>query len=815
MKNLLLLLLSTLLSTSVFAENVTIKGQLVSTDVLEGVAFATVSVFDKASPDVAVQRFATDIDGEFSTSLYPGTYIFTFHMVGMAERNKTVEVSLSQNPHNLGIIEMEEDATVLGEISVVAQRPLVRVEIDRLTYDVQADPEAATSNVLDMMRRVPLLTVDGEDNIQLRGSSNFRIHLNGRPSNMISNNPREVLRSMPASNILRIEVITDPGARYDAEGVGGIINIVTNRRVDDGYQGTVGARGDTFGGFSGNASLNVRRGQFGFSSNFSHSESRWPGSTFESERNEFEPLAQNTLINRGGSDGRGGGTWGNAMLTFEPDTLNLFTTSFNLSGFRHAGDSYSSVLSKGTRNFSFNQNNIFEGQFNNWSLNIDYQRGFRRNREELLTFSYRWQNNPNSNISTFEISDAEGDSHFPTGYRQRMVNNSHGSEHTLQVDYINPLSRRHVIETGARIIFRHNDSDGESLFFNPDTDVWQELPAMNTNLDHRQQVSSAYVGYMFRADRFSIRAGLRAEHTDETVAFADEEPFGASYFSVIPSSAVSFQIRPTTTLRFNYGMRIRRPGIWELNPFRFSNDPTTVRYGNPDLEPENAHNFSLTFGHFAPRFNINASLHYNFSNNVITWYQFIEDGVSHHTVGNIGSRQDIGFHLHGSWNPITPLRMNLNGGLNYTDMQGSTEHPFSNSGFRGNFSSNITYTLPRDWRLGASGGYSSGWIGLQSRSRSHHWHSFSATKGFMERRLDVSLNIISPFQGSSVWRNESFGEGFTGHSRSIGPRRSATISVSYRFGELRSSMRRIQRSIHTDDVMQGGGQGGGEGGGQQ
>jgi outer membrane receptor protein involved in Fe transport len=813
MKKSFILLIFSLLTVNIFAQAITVNGKLVTSSDNEGLPFVTVLVVDEATPETVVQRFATDADGEFSTTLNPGTYIFTFHFVGMTELSKTVEVSAEQNPLNLGEIVLDEDATLLGEVSVVAQRQLVRVEIDRLTYNVQDDPEASTSNVLDMMRRVPLLTVDGEDNIQLRGSSSFRIHLNGRPSNMISNNPREVLRSMPASNILRIEVITDPGARYDAEGVGGIINIVTNRRVDDGYQGSVGTRADSFGGFGGNASLTLRRGLFGFSGNLSHSENRRPESTFESVRTDSYPLAENTLTQEGRNSGRGGGTFGNAQLTFEPDTLNLFSTSFNLSGWNNKGYSDLDVLSTGARNFAYSQTGESEWRSNNWSLNTDYQRSFRRNREELLTFSYRVQNNPGSNAQSIDILEVEGDSPRQAGLRQRLKNNERGTEQTVQLDYINPISRQHVIEAGVRFIYRHNTSAGENLFLTPGSDIWQEMPGMNNDLDHRQQIASGYAGYMFRADRFSIRTGLRAERTHQTVEMGELPPFSADFFNLVPSAALSYQIQPTTTLRFNYGMRIQRPGIWQLNPFVFNADPTNIRYGNPDLKPVNSHSFSLTFGHFASRFNINASANYHFSNNSILWFQFIEYGVVHNTVDNIGRQQGVNFHLHGSWNPIQALRMSVNAGVNYTQMQGNEEFNIeSNSGFSGNGSGNIVYTFPRHWRLSANFGYFSPWIGLQSRGSAHHWHSMTAGKDFLDRKLSVNLNIQNPLQRTFTWENEFFGPGFTGHSQNISVRRSVSISVNYRFGELRSSMRRVQRGIALDDVMQG--EGGGQGGGQ-
>ncbi len=220
MKQTHILLLFCLLSVSMTAQNITVRGKLIAAVDQKGLPYATISVASEATPENAVKKFATQENGIFSTTLEPGTYVFTFHFVGMDDLEKTVELSPAQNPLDLGEIALNESDTELDEVSVVAQRPLVKVEIDKLTYSAKDDPEASTSNVLDLLRKVPLVTVDGEDNIQLKGSTNYKIYLNGKPSNMISNNPSQVLKSMPANSVKDIEVITDPGAKYDAEGWG-------------------------------------------------------------------------------------------------------------------------------------------------------------------------------------------------------------------------------------------------------------------------------------------------------------------------------------------------------------------------------------------------------------------------------------------------------------------------------------------------------------------------------------------------------------------------------------------------------------------
>jgi len=443
------------------------------------------------------------------------------------------------------------------------------------------------------------------------------------------------------------------------------------------------------------------------------------------------------------------------------------------------------------------------------SLGLDYQRNFRK-QGEMLTVSYRWQQSPDQGISTFSIPFSEGIfSPFPFNYQQRNVNRFDGREHTGQIDYVNPLTERHVIEMGARFIARHNFSESNDRFFDENTQNWELMPTRNNDLDHRQQISAGYIGYTFRLEKFSVRTGLRAEYMSQNVEFADNEPFDNSFFDLIPSIAFSYQLQPASTLRFGYNKRIHRPGIWSLNPFINDTDPSNIHYGNPNLNPENSHVFSLNFGRFSQTLNFNASFHYSFTNNAILRHQFIQDGVVHNTVGNIGRNQNVGLHLWGNWTPTPKLRMTLNGGINYIDLQGDETFAYSNSGFAGSVFFNAVYTFPGDWRLGFDGGFFQPQVQLQTVASIYHFHSFNLTKSFFDKKLDVSAFVQNPFQRNLVWISETTADGFTQKAQTEFPMRSFGIRVNYRFGELRASIRQVERGINLDDT------GGGEGGGQQ
>ena len=292
MKYTFLFLLTTLLAVTASAQEITINGKLVTSD-NNGLPYATISIAESSSPNVSIKKLATKENGEFSTTLEKGEYMLTFNFVGMDEVIESIDLTNSNKTYDIGAISMKESSTELDELSVTAQRPLVKVEIDKLTYSAKDDPESSTSNVLDLLRKVPLVTVDGEDEIQLKGSSNFRIYINGKPSNMVSSNPSQVLKSMPANSVKDVEVITDPGAKYDAEGIGGIINIVTDKRVDDGYSASLGANGDTFGGYGANAYLASKYGKFGFSGNAGYYYHNQPESESSFTRDEFDPTPQN------------------------------------------------------------------------------------------------------------------------------------------------------------------------------------------------------------------------------------------------------------------------------------------------------------------------------------------------------------------------------------------------------------------------------------------------------------------------------------------------------------------------------------------
>ena len=270
------------------AADYTIKGQVVDSLSNETVPYATLNIALANAPQKAIKLLACDDDGKFTTTLkQPGKYIISMQSLGKVPAVKHFTLSENKKSLDLGKLYMNDDSQQLNEVTVVAQKPLVTVEVDKITYSLDDDPEAKTNNALEMFRKVPMITVDGEDKIQLKGSSNYKIYMNGKPSNLLSGeNASDVLKSMPASSIKNIEVITDPGSKYDAEGVGGIINIITAKNAMQGYTGTVRANASSLGSFGGGGYVSLKVGKLGLTANYGYNNRNSPWNNSQSEQNK-------------------------------------------------------------------------------------------------------------------------------------------------------------------------------------------------------------------------------------------------------------------------------------------------------------------------------------------------------------------------------------------------------------------------------------------------------------------------------------------------------------------------------------------------
>lgn len=794
-----------------------VKGVVADSLTNETEPYATLRV-DRAdgSTDKAIALFVSDEKGAFSEQLpASGEYKLTVSGVGKHAFQRTFAVSDSVPVFDFGRI-LLRSGVELDEVNVVAQKPLVKAEIDKISYNIEDDPDSETKTTLEMLRKVPMVSVDGQDNITVNGSSNFKVYVNGKPNSLMSNNPKEVLKSLPASTIKSIEVITEPGAKYDAEGVGGILNIVTTDVKMQGYNVSVGANGSNrgVGGyFFGTAQI----GKFTVSGNYSYSYSTWDSGDSRGERVDYDDAGNDNRIlrmNQWGDNNKSKFQYGYLEGSYEPDTLNLITFSGN---FYRGKSNYGTIsetamydLSQ-TKLYSYRSNGPAENSYGSVGVNVDYQHSFARRKGEYFTLSYRFDNMPNSSkTSTFytdlfnvpESFDLRG---------QTQDDDAHTSEHTVQADYVNPITEKHYVDGGLKFVARNNSSDSRVYFEGADG-VFAYDEAHSSLFDQKQNILALYADYQLKLGKFGAKAGVRYEHTFMNVDYAlhPEQNYSAGFDDVVPSVTLSYSLGMAQTLRLVYNMRLYRPGIWYLNPFRSSTSPTDVSYGNPDLQTEKYHSVGMRYSSFLQHFNINLGLNYDYVGNGISGYSFVRDGVRESTYGNIVEQQTVFLSAWLNWNPTAKTRFTLNMSGAYdnykSDVLGEKNDGFQMFAY-GSFEQELFWKI----NLNAYGGGSTPYVSLQSKGSSYNYYGLSLYRKFLkDDRLSVSI-FAGDFLQKKQKRTTTYS---TASYRSTSHMEFSNynfgISLSWRFGDLKAQVKRAQRGISNDDVKDGGGQQGGQ-----
>jgi hypothetical protein len=800
------------------AQEITINGQMLDSVSQEAIPFATIRIVEKQDAKNIVAAGVTDNSGKFSINLKAaGSYVLLCEFLG--KTTLRIPFQLENKSLNLGKILMSEAAQNIGEVSVTAQRSLVKVDLDKITYDLKEDPDSKTNNVLEMLKKVPMVAVDGEDNVQLKGSSNFKYYFNGKPSTMLANNSSDVLKSIPANTIKSIEVITDPGAKYDAEGVTGIINIVTESQASlGGYtvslQAGAQVRGEEGLGGNGGTYFSVKYGKVGLTGNLSYRRFNNLSSSSSSFRENFASRDFRYLTQESNSNGDNQNLYGYGELSYEIDTLNLVNINFN----RWGGDNQNATLRKvlmedDNRNniYDYDQNSDSKSGWSGSSLGADYQRTFSV-KERLLTASYILNANNNYSDVSSQILNARN----YTENRNRQFNDGDSYEHTVQLDFTTPIKKIHSVEVGAKYIKRINQSESGTEMAEPDS-AWNRIPSANDQFKHLQDIVGAYAGYSMKYQKWGVKAGLRYEATwlNASYALNSAQNFGAEYQNLVPSLTLTFMPDPAHNLRLGYNLRIMRPGIYQLNPYMNTTDSNYISQGNPNLDAVKYHNLSFNYNMFKPKFNMNLALSYNFSNNGVTSFTEMQGPRSYTTYLNIAQENRLGLSGYASYNPFVALRMNVNLGISYSDMRANNGSGLHNSGFSGYGYGGVQYTTPLwDLILGGQGNFYISGITLQTVENAVQFdYGFSLTKNLLDKKLSIRFSASNPFTPTTKFRSVQESVDFRTVSESAYYRRMFGLAVSFRFGEMKAQIKKAQRRISNDDSMGGGNSGGGEGGG--
>ena len=784
--------------------SIVIRGQAVDSLSLEAVPFAYVKIFGEQQKTAPIHVGSTDENGYFRLELKnAGTYSLSVEYLGKKTVFKPFSVEEGQNL-DLGKIAMSDNLQQLQEVTVTSQRPLVKVDLDKITYNMEEDPESKTNNVLEMLKKVPMVTVDGEENIQVKGSSNFKFYINGKPSNMLSNNPKNVLRSIPANTVKNIEVITEPGARYDAEGVAGIINIVMQGHSSlGGYTVSLTASASSLGQTGGGSYFSVKYGKVGLTGNLYYYNLRDPESRYSTFRENYNNNDNRFLTQDGRNKSKGHYLMGYGELSYEIDTLNLINVNVSERNINFTTDRFLDVLMKNSNEgdvYRYEQISTVKNAQPGITLGADYQRTFSV-KDRLLTASYKLDS---YNMDQNSLSQINPILNFNKN-QNRQFSNADSYEHTFQLDYTTPFAKIHSLEAGVKFIKRINKSNS-GLSVSYANDDWIDIPSSNDQFRHIQDILAAYAGYNLRYKKWGLKTGIRYEATQLNAEYPinTAQNFKADYSNLIPSITATYMAKQNQTFRAGYNLRIQRPGIYHLNPYINTTDTNYIRFGNPNLDVVKYHNFNLNYNLFKPKFTMNANLSYGFTNKGISDFTWIDGYTSKTSYYNLLKERRWNFSSYLNWTLTSKLRLfgNLSG--TYSDLQSNKNSDLHNSGFSGNLYGGAQYSLPKDFVLSLNGHGSMPYILLQGKGMSYYYYSFSASKSFLKKRLNIRLNAANLFTENLTFTQTSQSDDFYRSLKTVQPFREFGINVSYRFGEMKAQIKKAQRTIQNEDRMQGG-----------
>jgi hypothetical protein len=793
-----------LMISAVMTAQTTVKGVLTDENLGEAEPFATVRVFKHGKTDKPVAMFLTKEDGSFSQQVKgKGHYDIVFSSVGKEDLKQTITLS-NQGTLDLGTLLIKENATMLKGVEIVAQKPLVKMDVDKMSYNVAEDEDAKSNTVLDMLRKVPMVTVDGQDNITVNGSSSFKVYVDGMPNVMFNSNPSMVFKSMPATAVKSIEVVTNPGAKYDAEGAGGVLNIIMNKQNPqaaqsmNGYNGTVRASGGNKS-ISGGAFISGQQGKLSYSANVMTTYSK-PGTTdTEMEITQNNPNGTSQLMTSSNKVTIPF-TMGNLTLGYQIDSVSALnvTASINSLNIKSNGNS-TTTMGGGSygKGFSYGSSTDMRNSRTSFSGSIDYQRFFNKEHTQSLALTYQLNYSPSTVKSDNIFNTTSSIIDLTNRYSE---NKEKTTDHTFQIDYTMPIATGQTLSFGTKLQLRDATSDAKYY----KKGVYD--PTSSMDYEYKNSILAGYGEYAGNFGKIGAKAGLRYEQTWQNVEYhlGNGDDFKKSYGSLVPSASLQYTIGQGSNLGLTYNMRISRPGITYLNPYVDKTNPTTRTYGNTDLDVEKNHNLALVYNMFTPKLMLNLNLHHNFTDNAIEQYSFYDaQNLLNTTYGNIVRRHQTGLNGYVNWLAAKNTRFFLNGALNYTDLRSNTLSQ-SNSGWSANAMIGLQQTLPADFKLSVYAMTSTKNYTLQGWSGGFNLITANISKSLLKDKLNLSLmGMMGLNKGGNInIESHSQGKDFTSHTLTKVPLYGFTFTVSYTFGNSKRQAQQHTSRIQNDYIEQ-------------
>jgi outer membrane receptor protein involved in Fe transport len=785
-----------------------IIGYILDSTDTKPVEFASVALINKAT-NRPVDGASADQVGKFVLNkVAQGDYKLVISFIGYESKTLFVSINAKNDDHDLGVIKLPSSTKMLAEVTVEGQRAMIEERVDRTVYNAEKDATNKGGDATDVLKKVPMLSVDLDGNPSLRGSSNVKVLINNKPSTIMASSISDALKQIPADMIKTVEVITSPSAKYDAEGSAGIINIVTKKNTLQGltlnFDTSAGVRGSNLA-----LNGNFRNKNWGLSlGGFGRTEYNVNGK-FESTQITSNNGVQTTNLQT--AETRREGIFGNYQLGFDWDINKYNSVTSNVRFGLRNGNNWQDGL-KQIRNGALtslrNTNSLDESA--NVDINVDYTKTFEKAQKEFSILSMYSRNNRTNDFYNLIMNTKSTMSEIMSSIKN--ANDAFNEEATIQMDYQTPINKMSMVEFGAKAITRNVTSDYKSYTAGADGIYSQvNLATLPSNVfDYNQNIWSTYGSYTLTTkNKWSIKAGARYEHTDISASFLKKEgqntvipPYGV----LVPSFNMSKTFK-SGTWRFSYNRRIQRPGIENLNPNVNASNPLNISTGNPNLAPEYTNNYEVSYSKFVKQTYISTAIFMRNTTGAINRIREVRGDTVKTTSQNIGNEDAYGMNINLNVNVSNKLMLGGGGDLAYMVLANNVADPLlsaKNQGLQSNFRIFGNYNFGNGWGAQVFSFYRVNQVQLQGSQGGFGMYSLSFKKDFKNKKGSIGFgaeNFLTP--NGFVIRNETKTASINQVSENTMRNMNFKINLSYRIGKMSFGPQKKKKSVNNDDTKGG------------
>ncbi|WP_286854293.1 MULTISPECIES: TonB-dependent receptor domain-containing protein [Xanthomarina] len=792
-------------------KDVTITGKVIDKTTGQPLEYATVAFFSKAENRI-VTGGITNEAGNFSIPVPSGTYDISIEFISF--KKQTIPDQKLSTDKNLGTLSLEADTEALDEIEIIAEKTTVEIKLDKKIYNVGKDLTVRGGTVSDVLDNVPSVSVDVEGNVALRGNENVRILINGKPSGLVGINSTDALRQLPAESIERVEVITSPSARYDAEGTAGILNIILRRSKLQGLNGaiTTNVGWPKSAGISGN--INYRTGDLNIFNTTSYDYREVPGNsssytqffnkefddngnlivdnldTYSDETNDYDRVRKGLSTNFG-------------VEWYITDSASLTGAVSYRNGDNESNTTNTLIYLDENQQFE-SQSNRFDPEEETDNV-LQYSVNFTKNFDDgghKLTMDFQYEDNSEDEFSKVLQEGINTEKVATLEDQSRIL---------LQADYVLPIGEKSQFELGYRGNFNDQDTDYTVEFLNETTNEFELSTGLSNFLNYREYVNSAYSQFGSKVgSKFSYLLGLRLESTRITVDQPTSGDYSKNdYTGLFPTVNLSYELSENENVTLGYSRRIQRPRSWFINPFPSRSSVTSIFRGNPELAPSYSGLFDLGYYKKFGKVSLNTSAYYQHTTDAFSFISFDTGetvdvngqtfSVIERTPINLAEEDRYGFEFTLTYNPIRKWNINANFNIFRQSITGTDPNGLSLDNDNTSWFARLNnkYTLPGKIEWQTSLNYRGPSEDAQNKREGVFSANMAFSRDIFNENASIALNV-SDLLNSRKRTMDTTTPTYTGTSEFQWRERSINLSFTYRFNQQK---KRQQRNGYGGDDM--------------